>query len=165
LESYLKNLDIWCWRYEPKQKNYPGLHFTARTEACETVLACLKRLRIAPPYEHRTIPLRTLRREDEAKVSGGRAFRSLRTLRIEHRAAVDELRQMHFSYEGERALWILTTEAIPRVEAGVTAVWNDTGDFCIGPHRDRKKGLFMGTLDNSSEVLWFWPCFGHISPR
>src|SRR5687767_6830977 len=45
MEQRLKHLDLWVWRYLENERNYPGLHLTARPESCAMVLDVLATLR------------------------------------------------------------------------------------------------------------------------
>jgi len=163
-ERYLQNLDAWCWRYRGNPRAYEGAHFTAKQEACEALLRCLEALESEGSGSRRTIPLRALRPEDEAKITGGLPFRCFDTLRVQLLERSDDLQQMSVGWKEKRLLVHLTDLGLPEFRDGVTDVRSGTGDYAIGPEHDARGGLFLGSLDKQSAILWFWPCFGHIRP-
>lgn len=162
MERYLTNLDVWCWRYGENQRNYPGLHFTAKPDACDAMKACVQQLRGEGAGAYRTIPLQMLRASNEAKITGGQKFECYRRLRLTTHEPSDKLRQMSFRVDADMACFDFVESHFAEFERGLTDVHNGTGDYSIGPQTDRKKGLIVGELDRLSEPLWFWPCFGHM---
>lgn len=162
MEKYLKNIEAWCWRYKGNSSNYRGLHFTARPEACDALIKCIGQLRKDGCGARRTAPLRMLRAEDEAKVTGGKKYRCFSRLRISLHDESDYLRQMSFRAEGDIVYFDFTESDLWEFEHGLYDVLNGTGDYCIGPEVDRKSARPIGELDRQSEDLWFWPCFGHL---
>ena len=163
VEPYLKNLEAWCWRYQENTRNYPGLHFTASPDACDALVACLRQLRREGSGARRTMPLRLLRAEDEAKVSGGQQYECYSRLRISLHDESAHLRQMSFRVEGDTVYFDFTASGLPEFEQGLADIRNGTGDYSIQPRGDRREGHHVGGLDQPSERLWFWPCFGHLS--
>ncbi|MFO1045100.1 MAG: hypothetical protein U0941_25275 [Planctomycetaceae bacterium] len=163
MERFLQNLDVWCWRYKENVHNYPGLHFTARPQACDALLTCLTLLQAEGSGSYRTVPLKSLFLRDEAKVTGGQAFEAFTRLRITVSSASDHLRQMSFYAEGSTAHFDLAERGLILLRSGIEAVKRGEGDYSIYPSADKKHGLVLGEQDHASERLWFWPCFGHFS--
>lgn len=162
MEPFLTNLDVWCWRYLKNQRNYPGLHFTAKPQACEALHKCLQQLRGEEPGAHRTIPLKPLFEVDEAKITGGLKYESFRKLRLSLHTPSDTLRQMSFRVENDMIRFDFADAHLEQFEQGLRDVLQGRGDYSIGPNGDRKRGPGLGEWDRSSECLWFWPCFGHL---
>lgn len=158
-----KTIEAWCWQYpkDSRQRNthFPGLHFTARAETCRFLLEVIAELR-SGEVSHRSIPLRPLKKEDESKVTGGLKYEDFRSVRIAVHPVSDELRQMSFRVERDRAIFDFTVAELRQLEKGIRDVQTGTGDYCIGPKDDRSHTC--GANDRASEVLWFWPCFGHL---
>ncbi len=162
MERYLTNLDVWCWRYRENQRNYPGLHFTAKPDAVLALKQCLNQLRHEGAGAYRTIPLQPLLAADEAKITGGLKYECFEKLRLSLHEQSDKLRQMSFRGDADLACFDFVEAHFAEFERGLTDVHNGTGDYSIGPLADRKQGLSVGELDRLSECLWFWPCFGHM---
>ncbi len=158
-----KNVEAWCWRYPDGGRrgnsDYPGLHFTATAETCRLLLEVIAELR-SGEVSQRSIPLHALRKEDEAKITGGLKYEAFRNLRIAVHPASDKLRQLSFRVEKDRALFDFTVGELRQLEKGIRDVQSGTGDYCIGPSTDRNHPC--GEWDRQSERLWFWPCFGHL---
>ena len=164
MEPYLKNLDVWCWKYRENVKNYPGLHLTATADACDALLRCLQTLRQEGHGAERSVPLRPLAKADEAKITGGQPYVSFSTLRLIYRDATPELRRLHVCEAAEVALIEFTEEALHRLRRGIEDVKEGHGDYSIGPPNVRKELRALGEKDRASASLWFWPCFGHLWP-
>ena len=157
-----KTIAAWCWRYPDgsrSREHYSGLHFTAKAETCRFLLTVLGELR-SGEVPHRSIPLLPLQKQDEAKITGGMKFEAFRRLQISVHPDSDELRQMSFRAEGDRALFDFTVSELHQLEKGFRDVQAGTGDYRIAPDTDRR--VPCGTLDRASEALWFWPGFGHL---
>jgi hypothetical protein len=133
MEPYLKNIEAWCWRYKENTRNYPGLHFTAKSAACDALFTCLKQLRSEANGPHRTMPLRQLRAEDEAKITGGQRYECFSRLRLGLHEESDRLRQMSFRVEGDAVCFDLAVPCISKFERGLADVRGGTGDYCIEP--------------------------------
>ena len=161
MERFLQNLDVLCWRYKENVHNYPGLHFTAQPQACDALLTCLTLLQAEGSGSYRTVPLKSLSLRDEAKVTGGQAFEAFTRLRITVSSASDHLRQMSFHADGSTVRFDLAESGVTLLQTGIEAVKRGEGDYSIHPSVDKKRGLVLGEQDQSSERLWFWPCFGH----
>ena len=159
MEKYLSDIDVWCWRYPDHGRNYPGLHFTARPEACDALSRCLHQLRDSSIDSSRSLPLRSLSSEDEALVSGGHPFESFSKLRLSVQTESAELRQMSFRVTDGLITFDFTRHHLFRFERGLTDVRAGRGDYSIIASSE----LPTGHLDANSECLWFWPCFGHYS--
>ena len=82
MEQRLKHLDLWIWRYLENERNYPGLHLTARPESCAMVLDMLATLRAEGTGRKRTLTLRKLAAADEAKITGGQKYREFDQLHV-----------------------------------------------------------------------------------
>ena len=108
------------------------------------------------------MPIRSLRAKDEAKISGGQQYECFSRLRITLHDESDHLRQMSFRVEGDTVHFDFIERCLSEFEHALADVRSGTGDYSIQPVEDRKKGLRMGELDQQSECLWFWPCFGHL---
>ena len=162
MEKYLQNIEAWCWRYKENRRNYPGLHFTAKPVACDSLVACVHQLRREGNGAHRTIPLRHLKPEDEAKVSGGQEYDCFSRLRITLHGESDALLQMSFRIEDGSVHLDFTERFLSEFERGLSDVKSGAGDYSIKPREDRRAGQRLGELDRASECLWFWPCFGHL---
>jgi hypothetical protein len=161
MEKYLQKLEAWCWRYKENARNYPGLHFTARPSACDALTACVRQLRREGNGGRRTMPLRPLLPEDEAKVTGGQAFEYFSRLRISLHDETNRLRQMSFRVENGVVYLDFTERSMAEFEQGLRDVKAGQGDYSIEPQQRHGEGLWLGELDRVSECLWFWPCFGH----
>ena len=74
-ERAFGNLDLWMWEYTDNPRNYPGVHLTGRTAACDTLAEWLIRMQETPGGVRRTIPLRPLQSADVAKISGRLPYR------------------------------------------------------------------------------------------
>lgn len=163
MERYLQNLKAWCWRYLENERNYPGLHFTAKPEACEAILQCMAQLRRDGTGSHRTMPLQTLDRSDEAKISGGQRYVSFGRLRISLHAESESLRQFAFRVLDGTVYFDLTERYSAEFEQGIQDVRDGTGDYSIRPQDPARGSSLTGDPVPESEALWFWPCFGHLS--
>jgi hypothetical protein len=163
VERHLKNLRAWAWEYLENRRNYPGVHFTADGPSCEALIRCLDKLESTGPDHYRTIPLKTLAPADEAKISGGQQYRSFEILRLEYVGVSEPLQQMLVRGDASRLLIQFTSVRLPDLRAGFQDVLAGTGDYSISPARDKSKGWNLGPLDQQSDSLWFWPCFGHYS--
>ena len=161
MERYLKDIEAWCWRYLENERNYPGLHFTAKPKACDAILDCIGQLRRSAIGSRRTMPLRPLEAEDEARISGGQRYLCFRRLRISLHNESDELRQFAFRVLDDIVQVDLTERYLAEFEQGIRDVQSGVGDYSISPNR--REGRLLGSLDHESECLWFWPCFGHLS--
>ena len=159
MERFLRNLDVWCWRYRENIRNYPGLHFTAKPMTCDVLLELLKLLETEGHNAHRAVPLKILTISDEAKITGGQKYRSFSKLKIVFCLASGQLRQASFYEENGVALFYLTENFMDKFKAGLRDIKEGIGDYSIAP--DDKKNL-SGEMDKKSECLWFWPCFGHL---
>ncbi|HEY5909095.1 MAG TPA: hypothetical protein VJA21_00670 [Verrucomicrobiae bacterium] len=162
MEKYLQNLEVWCWRYKENTRNYPGLHFTAKPAACDAISGCLRQLRKEGDGARRTIPLRPLKAEDEAKISGGQKYECFSRLRITIHAESDQLRQMAFRVESSLVHLDFTERSMSGFEKGLSDVKAGRGDYAIEPEEDKEQGRRLGELERASKCLWFWPCFGHL---
>lgn len=159
MEKYLQDLEAWCWKYKKgMDRNYEGLHFTAKPASCQALIQCLDQLCLEKYHAHRTIQLKALMPADEAKITGGRKYSSLSKLRIALHVESDRIRQMSFRIEGDTAMFDLTQQGLPILKKGLTMVASGSGDYSIGPEKE----LGLGELDRASDDLWFWPCFGHL---
>jgi hypothetical protein len=163
MERYLKNLEAWCWRYLENDRNYPGLHFTAKPNACDAIIHCLAQLRSEGFGAHRTMPLKTLNPTDEAKISGGQRHVCFQRLRISLHADSEQLRQFAFRVLDGTVHFDLTERYASKFEQGIQDVRSGTGDYSICPQNSPREGRLLGERDRESEALWFWPCFGHLS--
>ncbi len=103
MEQRLTNLNVWIWRYLENERNYPGLHFTADRAACETLRDVLRTLTAEGSGSHRTLLLKALNPEDEAKISGGRSFSCFSRLRVELSERSAELQFMSATQDGDVA--------------------------------------------------------------
>lgn len=165
MESFLRDLDVWCWKYLENTKNYPGLHLTARPESCDALLRALDVIQRAGPGAKRSIPLKPLARSDEAKITGGQRYFSFSTLRIVYSDETPELRRMCVSEDGALAVIAITATTIRWVRQGIEDVKRGEGDYSIGPPTHSRKEMHaLGKKDLASLDLWFWPCFGHLWP-
>jgi hypothetical protein len=162
VEKYLQKIEAWCWRYKENTRNYPGLHFSAKPAGCEALVTCVGQLRREGDGARRTIPLRQLRAEDEAKISGGQEYECFARLRFTLHPESDVLRQMSFRVEDGTVHLDFTERCLSEFERGLSDVKSGTGDYSIQPQVDRREGQSLGELDRVSEHLWFWPCFGHL---
>ena len=165
VEPTLAHLDIWLWEYPHNRRNYPGVHFTARSAACDVIAELLTRLRDTPGGGRRSIPLRPLKRADAAKISGNKLYHSFDQLQLAVVPLRDELQQMSVRAEDQRVVIEITTARLDDLLQGLRDVQAGTGDYSIAPREDSKHGLTVGTLDRESQPLWFWPCFGHLAPQ
>ena len=102
MESYLKNIEVWCWAYTENVRNYLGLHLTARADACDALVECLSQLRQEGNGARRTIPLLDLAPEHAAKIAGNQKYVSFSKIRISLHESSDSLRQMSFRREGNQ---------------------------------------------------------------
>jgi hypothetical protein len=161
MELYLKDIEVWCWRYLENERNYPGLHFTAKPKACDAIFECIGQLRRSGIGSHRTVPLCPLDPTDEARISGGLHYLCYRRLRITLHDESDDLRQFAFRVLDDIVHFELTERYLAEFEQGIRDVQSGIGDYSISPHR--REGRLLGSLDHESECLWFWPCFGHLS--
>ena len=164
MERGLRDLSVWLWRYRENERNYPGLHFTGKAEACATLRDLVLRL-AGEGGGHRTVPLRELQPEDEAKVSGGQRFVSFAKMRLEIVPPGDELRFMHVGYAGRAATVTVATTYTSELIAGLADVERGRGDWAMYPPNDKASHKLLGSRDRQSVELWFWPCFGHEQPR
>lgn len=162
MEEYLRNIDVWCWRYKENTRGYPGLHLTAKPLACDALTACLRQLCGEGDGTYRTIPLKSLKPEDEARVSGGHRYECFSRLRIKFHNDSEVLHQMSVRVEGDLVRLDFTERFLPMLERGLSDIKSDNGDYSIRPRKDPQDGSLMGELDRVSECLWFWPCFGHL---
>jgi hypothetical protein len=160
MESYLRNLDLWCWRYRTNVRSFPGLHLTGKPAACDAVSKCLNQLQEAGDGAYRTIDLRSLDRKDAAKISGAAKYESFPKLRLTFRQPSDCLRCMSFRFEQGVVHFDLTETGLSQLEQGLNDIRAGIGDYNIAPGSGKKSDL--GDLDRVSECLWFWPCFGHL---
>ena len=72
-----------------------------------------------------------------------------------------ELTQLYVRKE-DRVLCVeYTTVSQPWIIQGLEDIKSGNGDYRISP--DKKYGD-MGCKDKAPLALWFWPCFGHLSP-
>lgn len=159
MERFLRNVDIWCWRYLENTRNYPGVNLTATTEGCDALLRVLELIEKEGPGSKRTIPLRQLRPEDEAKVSGGQRYRDFKRLRLCLVDSTPDFRQLCVSYDNDTVTVETVSQKLDLLRESVAEVRRGFGDFGIGPDTTRKE--ISGPRDEASETLMFWPCFGH----
>ncbi len=164
MEPFLRDLQVWCWRYLDSPRNYPGVHFTARPEACDALLRCLDVMEAHGAGSRRTIPLRDLRPGDEAKISGGMRFEVFSKLRLCLSQKSSRLQQMYIHADDGILLVEIVKEHVPRLRKGFEDVREGVGDYAIAPQRNKSYGLALGNQDKESLQLWFWPCFGHLRP-
>lgn len=109
--------------------------------------------------------LKPLAPDDEAKITGGQKYHCFSRLRIALRPQTEELQQMCVSLvDGESVLIEMTVAYLGHLRTGIEDVKRGTGDYCVGPVKDKKKGLILGNRDKQSELFCFWPCFGHLWP-
>ena len=162
MEASVKNIDIWCWKYLENTRNYPGLHLTAKDEACDILLELIDKIAKEGDGRTRTIPLKPLSKEDEAKVSGGQKFESFQKLKISWHVPLENLHNAAFIIEHNNVHFHLTENFVGEIKKGLLDIKKGTGDYSIHPQfKGRKKDKTVGELDKQSEDLWFWPCFGH----
>ena len=162
MEPNLKNIDVWCWKYQENVRNYPGLHFTAKSKACNTLLELIDKIIKEGDGRARTLPLKLLNKSDEAKVTGGQKFISFQKLKISWHAPSDKLYKAAFFIENNNVHFYLTENFVYEFKNGLLDVKNGEGDYSIHPRfKGYGKVKSMGELDKQSEELWFWPCFGH----
>lgn len=161
MERYLKDIEAWCWRYLENERNYSGLHFTAKPPACDAIGECIGQLRRSGVGSHRTMPLRELDPTEEAKISGGQRYHCFRRLRMTLHDESDSLRQFAFRVLDDMVYFDFTVRYLADFEQGIRDIRSGTGDYSISPHR--REGRLLGALDYQSENLWFWPCFGHLT--
>jgi len=165
METYLKNINVWCWKYLENTRNYPGLHLTAKADACDALLKCLWILEQEGHGAKRTIPLKSLDPKDEAKISGGQRFHCFSILKIFFYRETADLRQMCISEIDDIVLIESTEVRIQQLRQGIQDVRKGCGDYSIAPKKKRKENLLLGDKDKKSLELWFWPCFGHLYPE
>lgn len=163
MEKQLCDVPAWLWRYLENERNYPGLHFTARPEGCAAVRGAVQRI-VQDGGGRRTIGLRELAPSDEAKISGGHGYVWFAKLRLEVKAPTEQLRFMHLSFEHDTAFLAITEGYLPRLLEGIADIERGTGDWALGPPADRNAKSRLGQHDRESLELWFWPCFGHLWP-
>ncbi len=164
MEANLKNINVWCWRYLENTRNYPGLHLTAKNEACDTLLELIDKIINEGDGRARTIPLKPLNKIDEAKVSGGQKFESFQKLKISWHKPSEKLHTAAFLIEDGQVHFYLTENFVDELKKGLLDIKEGEGDYCIHPSiKSSKKVKQIGDLDKQSEDLWFWPCFGHLS--
>jgi len=161
MERYLQDIQAWCWRYLENERNFPGLHFTAKPEACDAIFECIGQLRSSGIGSRRTMPLRALDPKEEARISGGQRYLCFPRLRMILHDESDNLRQFAFRVLDGIVYFDLTERYLEEFEQGIRDVQSGIGDYSISPHH--RKCRLLGTLDHESECLWFWPCFGHLS--
>ena len=164
MERYLTDLNVWVWRYLENERNFPGLHFTADSAACESLGSLVKVLRAEGGGTRRTLNLRKLAPADEAKVSGGQKYQDFSVLRLKLSLASEALQHMSASYEGGTVSLDFTPAYLDLFDEGIADVARGTGDYAIGPPGSKWKRKRMPQRDRESLVLWFWPCFGHVRP-
>jgi hypothetical protein len=161
MENHLKELDIWCWEYLENTRNYPGLHLTAKPDACDALLRCLQVIEQEGDGAKRTISLKPLSPKDEEKITGGQKFRSFSALKIVLHQPTNELQQMCFTESAGVVILEIASTHLYRLRDGIQDIRNGSGDYSIGPDDRKKSGEIMGEKDKESLELWFWPCFGH----
>ena len=159
MEPFLQDIDIWCWRYKENTRNYPGVNLTATTDGCDALLKVIELLEQEGPGSRRTVPLRQLDPKDEAKVSGGQRYRNFKKLRLCLAERTADLQQMCVSHDGETATVEIVPQELDQLKDSIAEVRRGRGDFGIAPDT-RRKGTY-GPKDKASEILTFWPCFGH----
>lgn len=165
MEISLRNIAAWCWRYTENTRNYPGLHFTAQAIACDAITTCLGQLRQEGPSAYRTISLRNLDSEDEAKISGGLKYESFSRLRVTLHDDLNLPQAMSFRADGSM-VWLDFSElGLLLFESGLRDVKSGIGDYSIAPRETRRKKERIEVSNVASECLWFWPCFGHLQVR
>ena len=162
-ERAFGNLDLWMWEYTDNPRNYPGVHLTGRTAACDTLAEWLIRMQETPGGVRRTIPLRPLQSADVAKISGRLPYRWFTKLELAVMPERDDLKQMSIRSEGERVIVEVTPARIGDLLQGIRDVRAGTGDYAIRPKGGRALAERLGQLDRESLWLWFWPCFGHLA--
>ena len=161
MEPYLRDIEAWCWRYLENERNYPGLHFSAKPNACDAIIECISQLRRSGIGSYRTMPLRALTPTEEARITGGQRYLCFRRLRITLHDNSDHLRQFAFRVLDDIVHFDFTEQYLAEFEQGIRDVQSGIGDYSISPHHHRDR--LLGSLDHESECLWFWPCFGHLS--
>ena len=164
MEQRLKHLDLWVWRYLENERNYPGLHLTARPESCAIVLDLLATLRAEGTGRKRTMNLRKLAAADEAKITGGQKYREFDKLHLMLVEPSEDIGFMSATYTGGVVDLAFTPEYIAVFEDGIRDVARGRGDYSIAPPRKRRNNKKLPAKDRVSLDLWFWPCFGHLAP-
>ena len=162
MEHRLKKQPIWLWRYLENERNYPGLNFTAKGEACVLLKQLTEKL-AAEGGGTRLIGLSALDPKDEAKVSGGLRFVAFEKLRLTISPRSADLQHMWARYAGSVVTLEFTLEFLPRFWEGITDVASGHRDWSIAPPEGRRaRGVAVGAHDAESLGLTFWPCFGHL---
>ena len=164
MEQRLKHLDLWVWRYLENQRNYPGLHLTAKPESCAVLLDVVATLRAEGAGRKRTINLRKLRAADEAKITGGQKYREFSKLNLRLAEPSTALRFMSARHAADVVDVEFSPDYINLFEEGLRDVARGQGDYSIGPPMGRRARKALPSRDRASLRLWFWPCFGHLSP-
>ena len=164
MERYLKDLNVWVWRYLENERNYPGLHFTADAAACDTLRTLLQTLRVEGGGTRRTLNLRKLAAADERKISYGQRYQDFSKLHLKLSRPSEELKYMSASFEGVVAQLDFTPAYLDLFEEGIADVARGEGDYAIGPPHRKRDRKAMPERDRESLALWFWPCFGHRGP-
>lgn len=155
--EYPKDLEAWFWFYRSNVRNYPGVHFTARSGACDVLIDCLRNWE-SQPLPRRTFQLPELVPADEAKISGGQSFTCFRKLRL---VWSDEPREIVLIQHREETTLELVFSArnVPALCEVIADVKAGIGDTSIRVH-SRRGG--DDRLEKSS--LTYRPCFGHLFP-
>lgn len=163
MERFLQNAKIWCWLYKENARNYPGVNLTATTDGCDALLKAIELLEQEGPPSRRTILLKRLAPKDEAKVSGGQRYRNFSKLRLCLLERTADLQQMCISYDRDSATVEIVPQELYQLKEAIAAVRGGHGDSGIAP--ETTEGAF-GPKDKASDILVFWPCFGHtrVSP-
>jgi len=164
MEQRLKHLDLWVWRYLENERNYPGLHLTAKPESCAVLLDVVATLRAEGTGRQRTINLKKLRAADEAKITGGQKYTDFGKLYLRLVEPSDALRFMSARHAPDVVDLEFTPDYLTLFEEGIRDVARGQGDYSIGPPLGRRARKGMPVTDRESLSLWFWPCFGHLSP-
>lgn len=161
MEKELTNKKVWMWRYLENTRNYPGLHFTAGKDAC-TVLAKVLENLSSSGGGRRTVILESLKKLDEARISGGQKFISFSKCRFEVIQPTEQLRFMSAAFANEVVTLRVTPGYLPKFLIGLNDVARGTGDWALHPSGDASLKGQLGQEDQGSLSLWFWPCFGHL---
>jgi hypothetical protein len=161
MERWLRNLNLYVWRFKGNDRNYPGFHLTADLTACEALIRVFDVLLSEGSGSQRATLLKPTPEEFAHRV-GPRDLRvkSLEKISLRLLEPTDELRQICFSQEGGMLLCEVTTAWLPILRECVETLMDGGDDFSIGPYEGRKSGYQMGERDKRSDVLSIWNLLG-----
>ncbi|MBX7131764.1 MAG: hypothetical protein K1X67_03690 [Fimbriimonadaceae bacterium] len=157
MEVRVKHLNVWFWRYLGDNRNYAGLHFTAKKDSCLRLRDCLEELRNGRVASF-LVPLKALQIQDEARINGQQSFQEDERLHL--RADMNQGFPIVVGIEDLAVLLIavnlqsidLLASVFREVERGAGDTWIQV----VGDSTARKK-------KHRELPFWYWPCYWEIN--